>query len=180
MQSRPSPAAGVRGTVDGCFADMRYRVLIDGLLAGLWIDSRDNVLIHGFLVPEKFASGAIEHLNDAELTNRHERFAGRAINRQIDEDTFVRIIEIPGVGRQMLEVPLQLAGLGIEGKGGIRVKRIVLQAVFFGSQSVHFGDPGVGLADPEEKRFRLGVVAAGVPDRRAMTFFEWHPAIRTL
>ena len=113
---------------------MRDRRRVDGFFAGLRIDGGDDVLRHRLFVPQPFAVGAVERFDNAELAGGHHRLAGLAIDRQVDEQALIDVIEVPGVVLQMLVVPLQLPGLGIDGQRRVRVERIVLDPwPFFGS-----------------------------------------------
>ena len=69
------------------------------------IDRRDDVLRHRLLVPQPLAVGAVERLDDAELAGGDHRLAGLAVDRQIDQQALVDVIEVPGVVLQMLVIP---------------------------------------------------------------------------
>src|ERR1700723_1982829 len=72
----------------------------------------------------------------------------------------------------MLIIPLQLAGVGVDGEGGVGVEGVVVGAVLFRQQAADFGDVRIGLSDAQEKRVGIGIVAAGIPSRGAETLLQ--------
>ena len=146
---------------------MGHRCRVDGLLAGLGIDRSDHVLRHRFLVPQPLAIGAVERFEDAELARGYHRLAGLAVDRKIDEHPLVDVIEVPGVVFEMLVVPLQLPGVGIDGEGRVRVHRAVLGAGLGRQRPAHLGDPRIGLAGAVIDEVLVGVIAPGNPRRGA-------------
>ena len=169
---RPAAAAGIGRTVDGGLADMGNRGRADGLRAGLGIEGLHHVLRHRLLGPQPLAVDAIDRLDDAELAGGHQRLAGLAVDRQIDQDALVDVVEIPGVVLQILMVPLQLAGIRIDGERGVRIERVVLDALLLRQRAAHLGDPRIGLAGAEIDGVQVGIVAAGHPGRGAEAALE--------
>src|SRR5207244_1765907 len=83
---------------------------------------------------EPLPVGAVDRLDDAELAGGDQRLALLAVDREIDQETLVDVVEIPGVGLQVLAIPLELAGGHIDGKRRVRVEGIVLHALLLGQQ----------------------------------------------
>jgi hypothetical protein len=76
---------------------MRDRRDVNGLLAGLGIDRRYNVLRHGFLVPQPLAVRAVKRLNDAELTGGHHRRTALAVDREVDQRPLIDRLDLGSV-----------------------------------------------------------------------------------
>ena len=77
---------------------------------------------------------------------------------EIDEHAFVRRA-VPLVGGHELEVPAQLAGVGVDGEQGVRVQRV--------AGAARRRAPRRRLARREVHEIQLRVVARGVPRRAA-------------
>src|SRR2546427_775590 len=106
MRSQPPanttpPPVGSTALVAG----ERIRCGIERLGASLGIDRRHHVLRDGLLVPDPGTVGAVDGLDDTELSGGHDRLAGLAADWQVDQQTLVGVIEVPGVVFEMLAVP---------------------------------------------------------------------------
>ena len=153
-------------------ADLGNDRRVECLLAGLGIDRGDHVLRHHLLVPEPFAIGAVDGFQNAELAGRHQRLAGLPVDRQVDEHALVDVVEVPGVVLQVLAVPAQFPGIGLDRQRGIRIERIVAEAFLLWRGAAHVGEPGIGLAGAVEHHVLLGIVAAGNPGRGTEAAFQ--------
>jgi hypothetical protein len=58
-------------------------------------------------------------LDDAKLAGGHDRLAGLAVDREIDQLPLVDVVEIPRIVLEMLVIPLELAGVRIDGERGV-------------------------------------------------------------
>src|SRR5439155_22691226 len=73
---------------------------------------------------------------------------------------------------QVLAVPAQFPGIGLDRQRGIRIERIVAEAFLLWRGAAHVGEPGIGLAGAVEHHVLLRVVATGNPGRGAEATFE--------
>ena len=108
---------------------------------------------------QELAGDAVEHDAPADLAGLDERLALDAADDQIDQHALVRRVEVPVVRRHHLEVPLQLAGVDVDGQDRVRVERV--------ARTPQGGRPGRRLAGAEVDPAQLGVVADRVPRQAA-------------
>ena len=94
-------------------------VLAIGDLAGLGIDLAEDVLEQGLLFAQELAGDAVELPQDAILADGHQRLLIAMIDQHALED----FVEIQRFARHMLEIPFELAGIGIERQGRTGVER---------------------------------------------------------
>ena len=107
------------------------------------------------MAKRKFAVGAIEHIEETVAIGVEEKFARFAVEIGVEEDGDfggVPIVEIEG---SELEIPLEFAGVGIEGDDGIGIK---IFAFAFGAVV-----GGSGIAGGPVEKIELGIVCAGDP-----------------
>ncbi len=160
-------------------------VLGDG--AGRAVDAAHHVLGHRGPRPQELAGGAVEGVDDAGLAGdaghdpAHlarlqagvdplDRLRVRG-HRGVDEDALERVVEVPAVV-EVLVVPDDLAGVGVEGEG-----RVVVEVLQVGPADEELGGRrGHRGADVDE--VQLGVVAGDHPRADVLALLERHPAPR--
>ena len=123
-------------------------------LAGAAVDAFPDVLEERLLVPEVTAGLAIQLPQDAVLADGEDQVLAGGIHEHALEDD----VEIERFARRVLEVPGQLAGVGVERHRGAGVERLV--------QRVHAAadrHPRLGLRGAPIRQVQFGVVAAGDP-----------------
>ena len=120
------PVVAAFGTGAGAepLADLLFQnIAAVGEFAGLAIDAGEDVLVDGFVEVEIFAGDAVEFPENAGLADAEDEL----LAVEIDEDTFEDFVEIEGLLLDVLEVPVELAGIGIEGEGGVGVEALVAE-----------------------------------------------------
>ncbi|MCX6585749.1 MAG: hypothetical protein NTX13_04110 [Acidobacteria bacterium] len=125
-----------------------------GGFAGLGVDAGEDVLEDGFFVGEELPGGAVELPEDAGFADGEQELLGAAV----EEDAFKDLVEVEGFTGDVLEVPAELAGGGVEGDGGVGEEAFVAR---FGAAAD--AEPGFGLGDAPVGGVEFGVVAAGDP-----------------
>ena len=95
---------------------------------------------------------------------------GRAVQREINQLALEGPVEIPLIVGHVLEMPDQLAGVGIERQRGVGVQAIVVNAGLL--RRMHQRAGVVSLRRSEEDQVQRGIIAAGGPNRRAAALFE--------
>ena len=141
--------------------------------AALGVDVYDHVLAVRRLGPEERPGGGIERPDDAGLAgdtghdlaprargdptvHPFDRVAVRG-HLGLDHEPGVRVVEVPFVVRDVLEVPDDRARVGVEGEGGVGVEDVAVAGA-----ALH-GAPGNRHSDPGVYQVQLGVVARRVP-----------------
>src|SRR5690606_16200382 len=117
----PRPRTWVGRTVDRGLAYRRDRLLVDGLLAGYRVDRLDHVLVDSLLGPQPSTVAPVDRLDDAELADCDDGRYRLAVDLEINQDLFVGVVEVPGVGRQPLVIPDEFPGIGPESQSRIGV-----------------------------------------------------------
>ena len=141
-----------------------------GHFARLAVDV-DDVLIADIVRAEELTRLPVELPEDAELAHLEELLP--AVH--IDEERLEHLVHVVGFAGQVLVVPEQLAGIGVERQARVRVQRVAVGAAYRAGprlglgggpvddvqlRVVAAGDPGVA-AGPEAQ----GQIAPGVPAR---------------
>ena len=167
---RPGARARRAWAVDRRARRIGKALRIDRLRAGLRIDGRDDVLRAGVDREQIGAGGGIEGLEYPHLADIHHDLAGLAADSDCRQRPLECPVEVPLVVGQVLIIPLQLSGIGVQRDGGVGEERIV-------------GDAGkrrgvtklggvVGCPGAVIDQIELGVVRALVPDRAAGALVE--------
>src|SRR6185369_9370375 len=79
-------------------------------------------LLDEWLAQEKLAVRAIQNVEEAVAIAPQHCFSGSAFPNQIGQHRNLRGIEVPFVARRELKIPLEFAGIGIEGNDAIRIE----------------------------------------------------------
>ena len=167
----PSTTAWVSRAVEGCLTNLRDDRRIDGLGASLRINRRDDVLRHCFLAPEPFTIHAVNRFNNAQFTAGHDSLAGLAIDREVNQQTLIDIVEIERVIGEVLMMPDKLAGLGIDSKSGVCVECVigVFRIGVLRKKTVDHSWPWIRLTDTGEDQVLIDIIRSGDPGRSAVT-----------
>ena len=110
---------------------------------------------------EKFSVGAIEDVEEAVAIGVKEKFARLAVEIGVQEDGDFGGVPIVEIERSELEIPLEFAGVRVEGDDGIGIE---ICARAFGAVV-----GGSGIAGGPVKKIKLGIVGAGDPGGSAAT-----------
>ena len=104
---------------------------------------------------EELTVGAIEHPQIPGLGGLHHDFAGAPFEGQVNQVQLESRIVVPNVLRDLLVVPFQPAGVGVEGHDATRVEIIAAAA---GGVEVRRG-----IADAPVEKVQFRIVGAGHP-----------------
>ena len=143
-------AAGA-GAEEELFADPGDHAVAVGDDPGLGVDVEDVLVAEVDGAGER-AARPVELPEDGELAHAEDRL----LLVVVDQDPLERLVHVVAVAGDVLEVPLHLAGGGVEGQGRVAVERVAVGAA-------GVARPRLGLGRPVEDEAGRGVVAAGNP-----------------
>ena len=142
------------------------RPRVDDLRAGGRVDPRDAVLQPQVDRRHVLAGPGLHDVEDRLLAGGHHHAGRLAAHRQLDHLPLERPVEVPLAVGLVLEVPRQLARVGVQRQRGVEVQRVVVDA--FEADRIAQRAGVVRVARTEERQVVLRVVAAGNPDRAAV------------
>ena len=122
-----------------------------GHLAGRGVDV-EHVLVAEVVGGHERAGRAVELPQDAVLAHLEERLPPPVV----DEHALEHVVEVVGLARHELVVPLQLARRGVEGEDAVRVQRVAVGLA-------RHPRPRLGLRGRPVGQVGLGVVGARYP-----------------
>src|SRR5712692_3455941 len=126
-------------------------IFVDGLDPGYRVHVRPRV--------DKLSSHAIEHPNEATLVRMNDKLLGPAVSCDVDQHRLVRGIEVPRVVRNLLIVPVQLSGVGINRDYAVGVE------VLAGPHRII--EVRRRIADAPINQIQLRIIRSGEPRRPA-------------
>ena len=128
-------------------------VLAIGHRAGLVVDIGKDVLEYRFLRREELAGDAVQLPQDAGLADGHQRL----LVAVIDQHPLEHFVQVQAFARGMLEIPFQLAVIGIQRQGGTGIERGSIAALAAGAE------PGLGLRHAPIGRVEIRIIGARDP-----------------
>src|SRR2546423_10139482 len=154
----------VRRRIPVCCAD---ETRADQSSVGRWLSACENgpaLRVNGFRPiqlfyerngREEFPVGAIENVEETVAVGLDQQLSGLALVGNVEKNGSFRGVKVEKVVRSELEIPFELAGIGVEGENAIGIK-IVAGA----GRSVKIGR---GIAGAPKDGVEGGIVSAGHP-----------------
>ena len=174
----PVRTAGGRGTHQLALADLRdVDIRIGNALASLDVDADDDILIIGLLGPQEFPGGSVQGPDDARFArNPGDHLTSRAgSNIRIDpghgvclgyhlgfhHDAFEGMILIPVAPGDVLKVPDDFPGIGIQRQGRVGIQHVAPSGIALDRA------PGNRYRHPHKNQVELGIITGRHPRRAA-------------
>ena len=111
---------------------------------------------------EVLAGDAVEGDKEAVARGLCEQLARFAVDDTIEEDWRGGVVEVVGVVRRDLKVPLQFSSVGVESDDGFGPEICAGPALA--------GEDGIGVSGGPVEEIELGIVCAGHPRHAAAVF----------
>ena len=174
----PVGSTGSGGTHQLALADLGDIDLgVGNALAPLDVDADDDILKIGLLSPQKLPGSSVQGPDDTRFAgNPGDHFAARTggniriypgygICHRGDlgfhHDAFEGMILIPVTPRDMLKVPDDFPGIGIQRQGRVGIQHVTSSGIALDRA------PGNGHRHPHENQVELGIITGRHPRRAA-------------
>ena len=138
---------------------MRFR--IDEGAAGLLVQSFGPGDLRERLAGDELAGDAVDHVVEPVLVGLHQHLALLAPDGHVGQQQLLDAVVIPGIAGHHLEIPFQLAGIGLHGENRSQVEILLALGL-----AQLFG-PGAAVAGADVEQIGVGIVGHAVPDRAA-------------
>ena len=125
-----------------------------------------QLVVNVFFGRDHLAGFPVGDEEEAVAIGLHQDRRVGSADLQVGQQQFVDAVIVPGVGRRALDVPLDLAGVGVDGESrcGIKVRQLAEVAI---PGRAHAGVPGSRIAGPPVHSIGLRIVGADQPGRAA-------------